>query len=1492
MRISRRVLSSIFALFLLLSLFPSPAFSAAADGRSAASEGSVGALAAAGDGGTELGYVPGEVIVVFKEGVREQAAKFTIMSADGEPSEALNAGDGVVAELVTLPEGLSVPEAVAEFERDPNVDFAQPNYIYRLFDYEPAAAVTPNDPNYTGGAQWHLNDPAGDKDIDAPEAWGELTISGGKAPVRVAVIDATMDLTHEDLAANLDKAAARDFKDGIENTTYPADSTIGDGHGTHVAGIIGAVSNNNKGVAGVATGGVDGVVQIIPINVFEVYGNEIGASTTALAGAVNYSVAANAKVINMSLGLPADALNASDLVVSGAVSAAVNAGVTVVCAAGNYFGTQYPIPYPVYPGGLSDVICVVNTDRSGDRNKIVSKGISNYPPPASGAEAHAVSAPGTEIMSTLPGSVYGLMTGTSMAAPVVTGIAAMMLYENPGLRPAEIRDILKSTSKNKDLTTADGGKRVDADAAIIKARSTVQIQASTAQITGTRRYAQTLTADVTLTNTNPGTLEYAWTRSGATIEGATGKTYTLEKADIGKTVGVIVSASNYTTTLTVSDTAAVAKALAPSLTWPAAQSVVYGAKLSGATLSGGSTELGAFAWANPDTVPPAGSAAYPVNFTPSGDTLDCYEDIPTKTQGVTVAVSKANVSGVNRSVGITPGTGHNFDLSTLLPQVPGLMPAYTANETSDSYNILTVGTLSGGILPLDVISAAGADQTAAVTVNVSSGNYNDFSATITVKAIGRATVKIEDLSSADATYDGLAHAGYTGTPRFTVNGTAVNPVPVSPALTARYTGNTAAGHIYDRDVAPTAAGIYTVTLTLENDANYYGLWHGNFTVEKATPSYNTPSLSAVYGDTLADVTAAGFVWKDAPGTSAGPVGTRNFLATYTPADAVNYKTLPDISIPVTVAPKALSVKGAVAVHREYDGTKDVALTFGMLDGVLPADEGGVGFLLGGGAVADKNAGDGKPVTTHMTLTGDKASNYALAQPTDIKVNIARKRIRAEDMSPISPSKAQDGGVAISFAARLKDGVTAAGDSVTLTLTGAYDTAVVGMSKAVTVTDWQLSGADASNYELDSALPTGITGSIYENPGSSSGGSFTPAPEEKAEEKAEGESKVSVSYTQSGATVTVALPDDKVTEFIEKSAAGGGDKVATIDVSAAANAVSAELPKAALTKLAEAKLAVEIKLAQGCVKLDSAAAESLTKQAGGNSISVRLGAVETSSLDEGPRAAAEGAAAVYDISVSSGGKSVTRFDGALVTVALPYALKDGERPGGVVVRHIDASGDTQNMDTSYDEQTKTAVFKTNHLSLYAVAYDPALAWENPFTDVPADSWFIEYVKYVHANGIMTGISDARFGPDERMTRAMLVTILYRLHGGPVVRENAAFDDVDDTAWYGEAVNWAAQSGIVNGVAKGRFEPDGNVTREQFAAILLRYAAFTDADPQGNPAVRLDFKDADKISDWAVEGAMYCYRKGILTGKPGGLFDAQGTAARAEVAAMLYRYTEAL
>ncbi|MDR1217363.1 MAG: S-layer homology domain-containing protein [Oscillospiraceae bacterium] len=182
------------------------------------------------------------------------------------------------------------------------------------------------------------------------------------------------------------------------------------------------------------------------------------------------------------------------------------------------------------------------------------------------------------------------------------------------------------------------------------------------------------------------------------------------------------------------------------------------------------------------------------------------------------------------------------------------------------------------------------------------------------------------------------------------------------------------------------------------------------------------------------------------------------------------------------------------------------------------------------------------------------------------------------------------------------------------------------------------------------------------------------------------------------------------------------------------------------------------------------------------------------------------------------------------------------------------------------------------------------WQNPFGDVKPADWFYGDVEFAVKNGLMTGVSDTAFSPNTRMTRAALVTVLYRLEGSPAASEGdvPAFSDVDYESWYADAVSWAAGAGIITGVGDSRFAPNVNVTRDQMATILLNYAIYAGDGPEGAWTIHLDFEDTTDIRDWAIEGAMWCYMKGIITGKPGNLFDPLGSATRAEAATMLHRF----
>ncbi|MDR1299518.1 MAG: S-layer homology domain-containing protein, partial [Oscillospiraceae bacterium] len=203
------------------------------------------------------------------------------------------------------------------------------------------------------------------------------------------------------------------------------------------------------------------------------------------------------------------------------------------------------------------------------------------------------------------------------------------------------------------------------------------------------------------------------------------------------------------------------------------------------------------------------------------------------------------------------------------------------------------------------------------------------------------------------------------------------------------------------------------------------------------------------------------------------------------------------------------------------------------------------------------------------------------------------------------------------------------------------------------------------------------------PGGGGSSTPTPAPEAPAETAPVADNAVSVSYTQTENTITVALPDEKVAEIIEKAA-----DVAVIELSGVADATAADVPVAALAKMADAGLAVEIDLPQGSVTLDADAVSSIAEQAGDANVSVALEPVETSSLNEQQQTAV-GDAPVFDISISSGDVHITSFDGARVTITLPYTLKAGESALYVVVIYVDANGAAERLPTSYDAGAEKA-----------------------------------------------------------------------------------------------------------------------------------------------------------------------------------------------------------
>lgn len=177
---------------------------------------------------------------------------------------------------------------------------------------------------------------------------------------------------------------------------------------------------------------------------------------------------------------------------------------------------------------------------------------------------------------------------------------------------------------------------------------------------------------------------------------------------------------------------------------------------------------------------------------------------------------------------------------------------------------------------------------------------------------------------------------------------------------------------------------------------------------------------------------------------------------------------------------------------------------------------------------------------------------------------------------------------------------------------------------------------------------------------------------------------------------------------------------------------------------------------------------------------------------------------------------------------------------------------------------------------------------PFTDVSTSDWFYDDVAFVYKNGLFSGTDSRSFSPNASMTRAMLVTVLYRLEGEPTVTGRSSFTDVRSGAYYEKSVIWAAANGIVTGTDSTSFSPDAKVTREQLAAILYRYAQYRKLDTDVSAKLN-SFTDADSVSAYASEALGWAVSEGLINGASGKLMP-KGDATRAQVAAILHRFVK--
>ena len=180
-------------------------------------------------------------------------------------------------------------------------------------------------------------------------------------------------------------------------------------------------------------------------------------------------------------------------------------------------------------------------------------------------------------------------------------------------------------------------------------------------------------------------------------------------------------------------------------------------------------------------------------------------------------------------------------------------------------------------------------------------------------------------------------------------------------------------------------------------------------------------------------------------------------------------------------------------------------------------------------------------------------------------------------------------------------------------------------------------------------------------------------------------------------------------------------------------------------------------------------------------------------------------------------------------------------------------------------------------------------KEPFADVADSAWYADAVQYVYEKGMMNGVSETSFAPNNTTTRAMIVTMLYRLEDEPDAAASA-FTDVAAGSYYADAVAWAAANGIVDGISETTFAPDNAITREQMAAILYRYASFKGYDVSAGGMSLDEYADTSQISSYAVTAMQWANSEGLITGVTDTTLDPKGSATRAQVATILMRFCE--
>lgn len=904
-------------------------------------------------------------------------------------------------------------------------------------------------------------------------------------------------------------------------------------------------------------------------------------------------------------------------------------------------------------------------------------------------------------------------------------------------------------------------------------------------------------------------------------------------------------------------------------------------------------------------------------------TCDGYEKM---SQDIAVTVQKADISASR----ITPPTAQ--ENLTYTGQEQALITAGSVTDYGTMQYSLTENGTYSQVIPTGTDAGA---YTVWYRV-IGDENHNDTTPASVAVRIGKKPLTLSGVTAASKPYDGTTNADissvtfdkvtlnrgtdYTVTANFDDAGVGSGK---NVTATVTLMGQTAKNYALEQSSFTTTANITKAAapdFTKETTLVIVNGHEKTYTVTlPALPTLETPKEYGALTYEIGGITLDGSYYTDGAKVENGKltlpiqkndVETTGSVGTVTVViKSTNYEDI-TLTVNVNATNKLVpTVTAPTANALTYNGAEQALVTAGKTTG------GTMLYRLGDSEWSEqiptaKNAGE---YTVWYKVQGN--AEYADVAEQNVTVTVAKKAVTvtALDKSVYTGSTAPD----LSSPEADKDykveglvGADTLSGTVTLDYAQTPDMSKTGKT-AINITG-TLSN---DNYEItyvsgtltvskqsssDGGSSSGGSGS---GGGSSSGGSNgsgsndnTNQPEDKPQAPVTGETKPIQPDKNGNAAVdnsSVQSAIDKAKQDAKKNGTTENGIGVTVPITPAAGQTSFNVTIKAQTL----DLLVKENVRQFTVATDHLVSVNIgldtlkqldTAYAGGDII---LRADKVDALRSTEAQATIGTRPTYDLSLVylSGGKEtpIANLNGHTISVRLPYTPANGEQTGNLYAVYVDDAGKVEWITkSSYNASLKAVVFETGHFSVYGVGYKTFVP---AFTDITGH-WAADNILFAASRGLLSGTSDTTFSPDTGMTRGMFMTALGRLAGiNPDSYQTGKFTDVKADAYYAPYVNWAAQTGIVEGVTATTFAPDTNINREQMAVIMKNYATKLGYDlPQTLKAVT--FADNTQISSWAKDAVKSMQQAGILAGKNENKFDPKGTATRAEVATVLRRFVE--